>query len=56
VGDFYLLRKVLYGVGPLDGVSYGSISTLFLLVALGASLIPARRATRVDPAVALRYE
>jgi putative ABC transport system permease protein len=47
---------VLYGVGPLDGVSYGSISTLFLLVAFGASLIPARRATHVDPALALRNE
>ena len=56
IGDFYLLRKVLYGVGPLDAVSYSSISTLFLLVALVASFVPARRATRVDPSVALRYE
>jgi ABC-type antimicrobial peptide transport system permease subunit len=56
IGDFYLLKKVLYGVGPLDAVSYGSISALFLLVALVASFIPARRATRVDPSVALRYE
>jgi predicted permease len=56
IGDFYLLRKVLYGVGPLDAVSYSSISALFLLVALGASFVPARRATQVDPAVALRYE
>jgi predicted permease len=56
VGDFYLLRKVLYGVGPLDGLSYTGISTLFLLVGLVASYVPARRATLVDPAVALRYE
>jgi putative ABC transport system permease protein len=56
LGDFYLLRKVLYGVGAFDGVSYGSVSALFLLAALAASLIPARRATRVHPAVALRYE
>jgi len=56
IGDFYLLRKVLYGVGPLDAVSYSSISALFLVVALVASLVPARRATRVDPSVALRYE
>jgi len=56
IGDFYLLRKVLYGVGPLDVVSYGSISALFLVVALVASFVPARRATQVDPSVALRYE
>jgi len=56
MADFYLLRKVLYGVGPLDAVSYSSISTLFLLVALAASFVPARRATRVEPSVALRYE
>jgi predicted permease len=56
IGDFYLLRKVLYGVGPLDGLSYASISLLFLFVAMAASYIPARRATRVEPAVALRYE
>ena len=56
IADFYLLKKVLYGVGPLDAVSYSSISVLFLLVALVASYVPARRATRVDPAVALRYE
>jgi hypothetical protein len=56
IGDFYLLRKVLYGVGPLDPLSYSSISALFLLVSLAASFVPARRATRVEPAEALRYE
>jgi len=56
IGDFYLLRKVLYGVGPLDPVSYSSISALFLVVSLAASFVPARRATRIEPAEALRYE
>ena len=56
IADFYLLRRVLYGVGPVDAVSYTCISALFFLVALIASYVPARRATRVDPAVALRCE
>ena len=56
IGDYYLLRKVLYGVGPLDAPSYCSIAALFLVVALMASLVPARRATRVEPSEALRYE
>jgi predicted permease len=55
-GDYYVLRRVLYGVGPLDAPSYAGILALFLLVALGASYVPARRATGVDPAIALRYE
>jgi predicted permease len=54
--DFYVLRRVLYGVGPVDAVSYTAISALFFVVALIASYVPARRATRVDPAVALRCE
>jgi ABC-type antimicrobial peptide transport system permease subunit len=56
IADFYLLRRVLYGVGPVDAVSYTCISGLFLFVALIASYVPAKRATRVDPAVALRCE
>jgi hypothetical protein len=55
-GDSYLLRGVLYGVGRLDGISYLIISGLFVSVGCLASCIPARRATRIEPAVALRCE
>jgi putative ABC transport system permease protein len=51
-----LLRTLLYGVSPLDLVTFASASLLLGLVALGACWIPARRASRVDPVRALRTE
>ncbi len=51
-----LLSQLLYGVEPTDPATFTSVALLLLLVSLLASLIPARRAARVDPMVALRTE
>jgi ABC-type antimicrobial peptide transport system permease subunit len=56
VGASYLLRGILYGVHVVDGVSFVGVSLLFLAIALLASYLPSRRAMRVDPVIALRYE
>jgi predicted permease len=56
VGASFLLRGILFGLNTIDGISFAGVSLLFLLIALLASYPPSRRALRVDPIVALRYE
>lgn len=58
-GAFYLsrfMRALLFGVEPSDPASFGAVSGVLLAVAVLASWLPARRAAKVDPMVALRAE
>jgi putative ABC transport system permease protein len=59
VGSFAatrVLSKLLFEVKPTDEPTFAAVSLMLVMVALAAGWIPARRATRVDPMVALRYE
>jgi putative ABC transport system permease protein len=58
-GSFALvqfLTSLLFGVGAYDAVTFIGVSLLLAVVAMAAAYVPARRAVRVDPLVALRYE
>ena len=51
-----LMKTLLFGVEPTDVVTFVTVPAILVAVALAASYVPARRATRVDPIVTLRYE
>jgi putative ABC transport system permease protein len=56
IGVTRFLKTLLFGVTTTDAATFAGISALVVLVALAACFLPARRATRVDPMQALRYE
>jgi len=52
----FRLLSFLYGISASDPLTFTSVAVLLTLVGVAASFLPARRATRVDPIEALRYE
>jgi putative ABC transport system permease protein len=51
-----LLSSQLYGVTPMDAITYISVAVLVAIVTLAACYVPARRAMAIDPIIALRYD
>lgn len=56
LGATRFAASMLYGVEPRDPLTFAGVVALLVLVAIGAAWLPARRATRVDPIIALRAD
>jgi ABC-type lipoprotein release transport system permease subunit len=56
VGMAHLLSSSIFGISPYDPLTFTTVTLVLLGVVLTASYVPARRAMKVDPMVALRYE
>jgi ABC-type antimicrobial peptide transport system permease subunit len=56
IGLTRALESMLFGVNPLDPYVFAAVATFFVAVVAAATYLPARRATRVDPMIALRID
>ena len=51
-----VLRSLLYGISETDTLTFAAVAAFFLVLGMSAGLLPARRAARIDPVIALRTE